>query len=39
MSGIMYAYPNLTDVYINITNIPPNMIINRIYENKNLLSL
>jgi len=26
-------------VYINTTNIPPNMIINRIYETQNLLSL
>jgi len=26
-------------LYINITNIPPIMIINRIYENQNLLSL
>ena len=25
--------------YINSTNIPPTMIINRIYETKNLLSL
>ena len=25
--------------YINSTNIPPIMIINRIYENQNLLSL
>jgi hypothetical protein len=30
----MYAY-----IYINSTNIPPIMIINRIYENQNLLSL
>jgi hypothetical protein len=26
-------------IYINNTNIPPIMIINRIYENQNLLSL
>ena len=26
-------------IYINNTNIPPIMIINRIHENKNLLSL
>ena len=26
-------------MYINSTNIPPIMIINRIYENQNLLSL
>jgi hypothetical protein len=26
-------------VYINSTNIPPIMIINRIYEHRNLLSL
>jgi len=26
-------------IYINSTNIPPVMIINRIYENQNLLSL
>ena len=25
-------------IYINSTNIPPIMIINRIYENQNLLS-
>jgi hypothetical protein len=29
----------VTYTYINITNIPPIMIINRIYENHNLLSL
>jgi len=27
------------DIYLNGTNIPPNMIINRIYETQNLLSL
>ena len=26
-------------IYINITNIPPIMIINKIYETQNLLSL
>ena len=26
-------------IYINSTNIPPTMIINRIYEHQNLLSL
>jgi hypothetical protein len=26
-------------IYMNSTNIPPIMIINRIYENQNLLSL
>ena len=26
-------------IYINSTNIPPIMIINRIYENQNLMSL
>ena len=26
-------------IYINSTNIPPIMIINRVYENQNLLSL
>jgi hypothetical protein len=26
-------------IYVNSTNIPPVMIINRIYENQNLLSL
>ena len=26
-------------IYINSTNIPPFMIINRLYKNKNLLSL
>jgi hypothetical protein len=26
-------------IYINSTSIPPNMIINRIYEHQNLLSL
>ena len=29
----------VTYVYINSTNIPPIMIINRIYETQNLLSL
>jgi hypothetical protein len=32
--GITYIY-----IYIYITNIPPIMIINRIYETRNLLSL
>jgi len=27
------------DIYINSTNIPPIMVINRIYKNHNLLSL
>ena len=31
---VLYIY-----IYINSTNIPPIMIINRIYENQNLLSL
>ena len=26
-------------IYINSTNIPPNMIINKIYETQNILSL
>ena len=26
-------------IYINITNIPPIMIVNRVYETQNLLSL
>ena len=30
---------NPVTIYIYITNIPPIMIINRIYENQNLLSL
>ena len=29
----------ITRIYINSTNIPPIMIINRIYETQNLLSL
>ena len=29
----------VTYIYIYITNIPPILIINRIYENQNLLSL
>jgi hypothetical protein len=34
------VYVFLVDpVYINSTNIPPVMVINRIYENQNLLSL
>jgi hypothetical protein len=33
-SLVIYIY-----IYINSTNIPPIMIINRIYENQNLLSL
>ena len=32
-------YIVLLYIYINSTNIPPIMIINRIYENQNLLSL
>jgi hypothetical protein len=37
----MYIYPSIISdvVYINSTNIPPIMIINRIYENQNFLSL
>jgi hypothetical protein len=30
---------DLLYIFINSTNIPPIMIINRIYENQNLLSL
>ena len=41
---ILFDYENISFdaslvVYINSTNIPPIMIINRIYENQNLLSL
>jgi hypothetical protein len=35
-SLVIYIY---IYIYINSTNIPPIMIINRIYENQNLLSL
>ena len=35
-SGI---FPPGHPIYINSTNIPPIMIINRIYENQNLMSL
>jgi len=31
---VIYIY-----IYVNSTNVPPIMIINRIYENQNLLSL
>jgi len=34
MLVLLYIY-----IYINSTNIPPIMIINRIYEHQNLLSL
>ena len=34
---ILFDSENIS--YINSTNIPPIMIINRIYENQNLLSL
>ena len=34
MNNPVYIY-----IYINSTNIPPIMIINKIYENQNLLSL
>jgi hypothetical protein len=35
----IYIYKVLLYIYINSTNIPPIMIINRIYEHQNLLSL
>ena len=35
-SSLLYIY---IYIYINSTNIPPIMIINRIYETQNLLSL
>ena len=39
----LFTYINSTNIYIYIyiysTNIPPIVIINRIYENQNLLSL
>jgi hypothetical protein len=35
-SLVIYIY---IYIYINSNNIPPNMIINRIYEFQNLLSL
>jgi len=35
----MYVYILYIYIYIYSTNIPPIMIINRIYENQNILSL
>ena len=35
----IYIYIYIYILYINSTNIPPIMIINRIYETQNLLSL
>ena len=37
-SLVLYIYIYIY-IYINSTNIPPIMIINRIYEHQNLLSL
>ena len=37
--GENISYDASLVIYINSTNIPPIMIINRIYENQNLLSL
>jgi hypothetical protein len=37
--GESISFDSSLVVYINSINIPPIMIINRIYENKNLLSL
>jgi hypothetical protein len=37
-SLVIYIYIYIY-IYINSTNIPPIMIINRIYEHQNLLSL
>ena len=37
-SRVIYIYIYIY-IYINSTNIPPIMIINRIYETENLLSL
>ena len=44
LSAPLYAASNISFdaslvIYINSTNIPPIMIINRIYEHQNLLSL
>ena len=37
--GESISFDDSLVIYINCTNIPPIMIINRIYENQNLLSL
>jgi hypothetical protein len=37
--GENFSFDASLVIYVNSTNIPPIMIINRIYENKNLLSL
>ena len=37
--GVNISFDASLVIYINSTNIPPIMIINRIYENQNLLSL
>jgi hypothetical protein len=39
MLRIFHLMLVLLYIYINSINIPPNMIINRIYETQNLLSL
>ena len=38
-NGENISFDASLDTYINSTNIPPIMIINRIYEHQNLLSL
>jgi hypothetical protein len=37
--NILFGASLVIYIYINSTNIPPIMIINRIYEHQNLLSL
>ena len=37
--GENFSFDSSLVIYINSSNIPPIMIINRIYENENLLSL
>ena len=37
--GENISFDAILVVYINSTNIPPSMIINRIYDHQNLLSL
>ena len=37
--GEIISFDGSLVIYINSTNIPPILIINRIYENQNLLSL
>ena len=37
--GLNISFDASLVIYINITNIPPIMFINRVYENQKLLSL